>query len=399
MISCSNWHVTDARTLDALERYCYTVGDVIDHHGYYDHNHTGDAAAWSVRPGQTFQSQSALLLHEPNPLPYVETDGYPHITSEIGWPLPNMYRAECAFLTATYGSLQGLDGIIHFAVGSPSWDQSVRKFALNNPVALGSYFAAALAYRRDDVKEAPAVVREPLRLEDLYAMKGSNVFVGAAMDQLRTAQVPDGTENKGAIAAIDPFTFYVGRVVRSFEGQAKQPTIQSVKGLIDRDAKQIRSVTGELAWDYGVGCATVDTPRLQGAAGFLGRQGRLQFGDLSIDLNNEYGTVMVIAMDERPLFESNKILIQCMTIDQLHGWSTSQAGAKAGTIQDVGSAPWGMEQIDATVTLRWDGPPPLRIVACDENGYPTDQKVHWRREGAALTIPIDESMAYTVIER
>ena len=187
LISCSNWHVTDARMLDALERYCYTAGDVIDHHGYYDHNHQGDAASWSVRPGQNFQSQSALHLREPNPLPYVETDGYPHITSEIGWPLPNMYRAEGVFLTATYGSLHGLDGIIHFAVGSPSWDQSVRKFGLNNPVALGSYFAAALAYRRNDVKEAPAVVRDQARLEDLFAMKGSNVFVGAAMDQLRSA--------------------------------------------------------------------------------------------------------------------------------------------------------------------------------------------------------------------
>ena len=94
---------------------------MIDHHGYFDHNHKGDSASWSVRPGQTFQSQSALHLRQANPLPYVETAGYPHITSEIGWPLPNMYRAEAAFLTATYGSLQGLDGIIHFAVGSPAW--------------------------------------------------------------------------------------------------------------------------------------------------------------------------------------------------------------------------------------------------------------------------------------
>jgi hypothetical protein len=88
-----------------------------------------------------------------------------------------------------------------------------------------------------------------------------------------------------------------------------------------------------------------------------------------------------------------------MTIDQLHGWVTSQSGGKGGTIQDVGSAPWGMEKIDATVSLRWGGPKPIRVVACDENGYPTDQEVHFRLDGEALTIGIDETMAYTVIER
>ncbi|HYW79617.1 MAG TPA: hypothetical protein VE890_08570, partial [Thermoguttaceae bacterium] len=29
LVSCSNWHTADARTLDPLERYCYTAGDVI----------------------------------------------------------------------------------------------------------------------------------------------------------------------------------------------------------------------------------------------------------------------------------------------------------------------------------------------------------------------------------
>ena len=198
---------------------------------------------------------------------------------------------------------------------------------------------------------------------------------------------------------IDPLTFYVGRVVRSFARQSAQATLPSVERLIDRGAKRIRSVTGELVWDYGAGFAAVNTPRVQGAAGFLGRKGQLQFADSSIDMDNEYGTAIVIAMDDRPLFESNKILIQCMTIDQLHGWSTSQPGGKGGTIQDVGSAPWGMEKIDATVNLRWDGPPPTRVIVCDENGYATDRKVRCRLDGAALTMKIDEAMAYTVIER
>lgn len=399
LVSCSNWHTADPRLLDALERYGYTAGDVIDRHGYFDHNHKGDSASWSVRPGQTFESQSALHLRHPNPLPYVETDGYPHIISEIGWPMPNRYRAECVFLTAAYGSLQGLDGIIHFAVGSPGWDQAVSKFPLNNPAALGSNFAAALAYRRQYIQEAPAVVMDHLKLEDLYAMKGTNVFVSAAMDQLRAAQVPEGAEKKGPIEAIDPLTFYVGRVVRSFRGEQEPSKAMDLGRSIDRDARRILSITGELAWDYGAGVVAVRTPKVQGAAGFLGKRGPVELPDARIEMKNEYGTVLVVAMDDRPLSESRKILIQCMSVDQLHGWATSDGNGKSGTIQSVGTAPWGVEKIEAVVSLRWTGPNPSRVVACDENGYATDRKIETRSADDRLWIRVDESTAYTVIQR
>jgi len=399
LVSCSNWHTADPRILDALERYCYTAGNVIDHHGYYDHNHKGDSASWAVRPGQTFQSQSALHLREANPLPYVETNGYPHIVSEIGWPMPNMYRAECAFLTAVYGSLQGLDGIIHFAVGSPGWDQTVSKFPLNNPVALGSYFATALAYRRQYIKEAPVVVMDNLRLGDLYSLKGSNVFVAAAMDQFRAAQIPKRTEKKGPIQGIDPLAFYVGRVARSFHGKPEQSVQMNISRCVNRKAKTIRSITGELVWDYGTGFAAVNTPKVQGVAGFLARKGPLEFGDVRIEMKNEYGTVMIIAMDDRPISESRKLLIQCMTIDQLHRWASSEAGGKGGKIQSVGSAPWGLEKIDAVVTLRGSGLKPRKVVACDENGYATDRTVETRAEDGGLVIQIDPATVYTVIGR
>ena len=399
LVSASNWHTADARMLDALERYCYTAGDVIDHHGYYDHNHEGENASWSVRPGQKFQSQSALHLRDGNPLPYVETDGYPHITSEIGWPMPNVYRAEAAFLTAAYGSLWGLDGIVHFAVGSPGWDQSVRKFPLSNPVALGSYFAAALVYRRQYVREAPTVVMDNLRLEDLYEMKGTAVHVGAALDQLRAAQIPAGRRRQGAIQGIDPLTFYVGRVARRFEGNPQESTLVSMSPYIDRSAKTIKSVTGQLEWDYGVGLATINAPKVQGAAGFLGKHGVVDLDAVAIDMKNDYGTVMVVAMDDRPLADSEKILVQCMTIDQLDGWQSSAPGGMGGTIRNVGSAPWGVQRFNVSITLRLNGNRPTAVTACDENGYATSKVVQTEGRAGRFIVRIDERTAYTVIER
>lgn len=399
LVSCSNWHTADARMLDALERYCYTAGDVIDHHGYYDHNHEGEHASWSVRPGHTFRSQSALHLRKRNPLPYVETEGYPHIISEIGWPMPNMYRAESAFLTVAYGSLQGLDGIINFAVGSASWDQSISKFPLNNPVALGSYFAAALIYRNQYVQEAPTVVMDNLKLEELYDMKGANVYVSAAFDQFRAAQIPAGEEKRGVIKGIDPLTFYVGRVARNFEGKPEESTMMSVSEYIDPDAKTIKSITGALLWDYGIGVATMNTAKAQGVAGFLGKKGAIQLDNVTIDMKNDYGTVVVVAMDDKPLAESKKMLVQCMNIDQFYGWETSSSDGMSGTIHNVGSAPWGVQKFNVAVTFKLKGRKPNKVTACDENGYATDKTVESSGEAQNFTVQIDETTVYTIIER
>jgi hypothetical protein len=310
-----------------------------------------------------------------------------------------MYRGECAFLTAAYGSLQGLDGVIHFAVGSPGWDQSVRKFPLNNPVALGSYFATALVYRNQYVAEAPTVAMDNLDLEDLYDMKGTQVYVGAALDALRAAQIPPGETRRGVIDRIDPLSFYVGRVARDFRGQPDESAVTSVDAYVDRRAKTVKSITGELEWDYGAGVATINTAKAQGAAGFLGTKGVLSLDDVTIDVQNDYGTVMVVAMDDRPIAESQKILVQCMTIDQLYGWASSEPGGLGGTIRDVGTAPWGVERFKASVTLKLKGDVPALVVACDENGYATDKSVEVSGPAGSFTVKIGPSTAYTVVQR
>lgn len=400
LVSCGNWHTADARTLDALERYCYTAGDVIDRHGYFDHNHKGDGASYSIRSGQRFTSQSALHLKHNSPLPYVETQGFPNIITEIGWPMPNMYRAESAFLCASYGALLGMDGIFHFSVGSSSWDQSVGKFILNNPVALGSYFAGALVYRGQYIQEAPPVVTESLRVDDLLDLQGSAAYVRPALDQFRAVQTSEGHAQSGSLnQGIDPMAFYVGRVVRNFKGRTDQSQTRNLAPYIDRDAKTIASVTGELLWDYGKGVVSMNAPKAQGAAGFLGSQGPVELNDMVIRMKNDYGTVMVVPLDDKPLAQSQRILIQCMTIDQLYGWRASEPGGLGGTVENVGSAPWGVETYQVSVSFKGAAFQSATVIACDENGYPTDKETQTIRTPGQLTININASAAYTVVKR
>jgi len=399
LVSCSNWHVTDASLLDALERYCYTAGDVIDHHGYFDHGHKGENASWSVRTGHTFQSISALHLRESNPLPYVETEGYPHIISEIGWPAPNMYRSEFTFLTSCYGSLQGLDGIFNFAVGSAGWDKSLNKFPLSTPVTLGCFPAAALVYRRGDVRGSPTVVMDHLALEDLYDLKGTSVYVKGAFDQFRAADIPEGEQRGGIVSGIDPLTFYVGRVARSFQGSPADSFQKSVAGLIDREAKTVKSITGELALDFGTGVATMNTGNAQGATGFLGKKGPIRLGNVTLDLQNDYATVTVVSMDEHPIETSKKILVQVMTIEQPYGFDATGQDDMSGRIINTGSAPFGVKKIRGSITLSLKGSRPSRVTACDENGYATGKQVETSGTASAFKVDLREDVVYYVIRR
>ena len=400
LVSCGNWHTADARMLDALERYCYTAGDVIDRHGYFSPPHGGDASSYSVRKGQNFHSESALHLLRNNPLPFVETEGFPSIISEIGWPMPNMYRAESTFLCAAYGAMLGMDGIFHFAVGSAGWDQQVGKFILNNPAALGGYFAPALVYRLQYVQEAPVVVRESLALNDLLDLQGSAAYVRPALDKLREDQTPGHRAMSQPLGSdVDPTAFYIGRVVRDYRGQPGQSGQQDLSPFLNRQTQTIRSVTDELHWHYGAGVATMNTPKAQGAAGFLGAKSPIVLDTVTIDMENDYGTVLAVALDDLPLAESHRVLIQCTTLDQPYGWHTSEPNGLAGTIEEVGGAPWGMQRCQATVSLPWAGPDSVAVVACDENGYATDKPVALQRDTDRVLITIEETSAYTIVTR
>ncbi len=399
LVSCGNWHVSDTALLDALERYCYTVGDVIDYHGYFDSGHSGDASSFSVRPGQQFTSQSALHLQTGNPLPFVETNNHPQIISEICWPAPNMYRAEFPFLAAAYGCLSGLDGIFSFALGSAGWDQEMKKFPINSPATLGCFPAAALVYRRGDVREGPVVVEDHLRLDDLYALKGTKVYADVSLDQLRKVALPEGHSTVTDLDRIDPLAFYVGRVVRDFTSVPKGVTQADIDKYINRKRKQVRSATGELLLDYGRGAIAMNTSRAQGAAGFLSKYSTIRLKNVHIAMRNDYGSVMVVALDNAPIARSRKILIQAMTIDQPYGFRASGKGNLSGTIDSVGSAPYGVEEFKATVTLKLSGNAPTSVVACDEHGYPRSIAVKVSGEPAAARIVLDPRSPYHVVSR
>jgi hypothetical protein len=393
LVSCSNWKTADANILDALERYTYTAGDVIDRHGYFGPQHKGDGASYSVRVGHTYRDRAAVLEPQSLPIQVNQVAGYPHIISELGWPNPNRFRADCTFLTAAYGAMQGVDGVFIFAVGSNYLtDQSMSKFAASCPVIAGTFPAAALAYRRGDAIEPAPAVRRVLRLEDLFALKGSAASA-QAFDKLRLKDVPAATGKRGS-SGLDPLSFYVGPVERVIGAGGVRRGGVDLSKYINHAKKKVTSIGRQLAWDYGRGLVTINTPRCQGAAGFLSKGGPIVLSNVTIASENEYGAIIVISLDGKTLASSRNILIQAMTEERPYGFR-----AAGGRITNLGSAPFGVRNINAVVTFKGTRAARVRATALDENGYPRKQELPVEVKGNVATVKLSARGVYHVITR
>ena len=85
---------------------------------------------------------------------------------------------------------------------------------------------------------------------------------------------------------------------------------------------RVESVTGEIDWDYGRGVVRIDAPFAQGAVGFLQAAGMQHLRHVQIDCRNEYAAIVLVALDDKPLAESGRVLVQIGTEARPTGWKT-----------------------------------------------------------------------------
>lgn len=351
MITASNWTTADNRQLAGIERWSYAAStDVVDRHGYFGGKHDGDGASWSVRAGHTYADKAAVLDPADTPLGFLQLAGRPHIHSEIAWNKPNRFTADGTLLMASYGALQGIDSFVGFALGKGTWaGDGNGKWPAAMPGTMGQWPAAAMQFRRGDIAPGAVAVRQVVRLDDMFAFKGSGVVEGQNAD-FRMAEAPKAGD-AGNDIGFDPLSYFAGRVERVIDGlpgapTAATPAVVDLGKAIDRQAKVVSSLSGELRWDWGRGLVTVNTPRSQAVTGFLGKAGTVKLGDLVITSGNEYGTVHVISLDDQPLATSKRILVQSFSEEKMYGFRAS-----GGRIEDTGRTPINVRELDASVTF------------------------------------------------
>ncbi len=386
-VSASNWTTADNLVLGGVERWTYAATDVIDKHGYFGGKHEGDdAAGYSVREGHKYEDKSALLDPESVPISYVQQAGKPHIHSEIAWNKPNRFIADGNLVVASYAALQGVDGYIWFAAADGNWlNNGNGKWTWMMPGEHGQSYAAALQYRRGDVKESAPVIRQVTSDAEVLALKNTGIVEGKNVD-FRIGGAPKASD-AGNLTSVDPLATFAGKVERTFVAGAT-PVAMDLSKLIDRSAKKITSTTNELTWKYGDGLMTVNTPKSQAVTGFLSKAGTVQLGDLTITSGMEYGTVHVISLDDQPLATSKKILIQAFSEEKMYGFK-----AEGGVIKDVGRVPVNVRDIQGTVTFAKGAG--LKVTTLDANGYAVG-KAEAVKAGAVTLV---RDGMYTVVTR
>jgi hypothetical protein len=400
MITCSNWKTADPRTLGVLERYTYTPGDAICRNVYFGVSYKPRPRRfYAVDPGDTFLGRSALLPPaRPSPLTVGHVCDHPYMITENTWTRPNRYRAEWPWLVATYARMMGVDGWNFFALDPAMWQTPMSVWELNSPCVLGQFPAAALVFRRGDVREAPCAVTDRLNLRDLYGFKGPYLHELSGADDLWVSRI--GRREAGADARAgqpEPMAFLVGKVNRVPSGEKSRLTTVDFSRYIDARARKVRSLTGQLELDYGKGIATVDAPRVQGAAGFLRRGGTIRLQDIDIACRSDYCSILVVSLDGRPLKQSRKILIQAATEDLPYGFKTRARG-EYREITDLGGYPLNVRLIRAAITFKGRKSGKARATVLDGNGYRTDRAARTERAGGGLRVVLPENSLYTLLE-
>jgi hypothetical protein len=376
LVSGSNWITAEPRVLGPLDKWSNAGCDVMDRHGYYGGPHEGPRAGYLISNGDRYADASALLFETGRgnaiatdlPIMDLAYNGRPSIISEIGWVPPNRFRTEMPILAAAYGALQGTDGFFFFATKDVDWIGRLSKFSIADPAAMGQFPAAALIFRKGLVRTGDPAIRIESRLSDLFALDGIPVSAPQNVDEIRRADVPVGRPvDITEMQSMDPLAFLVGRVEVNVSESGGRSKVIDLSRFIDRKKKTVNSATGELGWDYGSGLVTVNAPAAEGAVGFLAKAGPIKLDDLKISSPLDYGSVVLVSLDERPLKTSRKMLLQVMTEDSNYGWSAPGVGLRP--IVDMGGPPIVVKRVEGTIALGRKDASSLRVVPLDFNGY------------------------------
>ena len=378
LIYASNWITANAQILGPLDKYTNTVADFMDRHGYFEGRHEGKAASYSLNPGDLYQDRSALLFQPRDqqqdydfslPIMDMRYNNLPSTITEIGWLMPNQFRAEFPLLAAAYGLLQGSDGFFFFVNDQVGWEAPLGKFTIASPVTQGQFPATALIYRKGLLKAGKAVVNLSLKVNDLLQLRGAPIPAPQNLDAFRAKDIPPGqTLETDKVDSFDPLAFLVGKVNVNFTTDAQPSQVTELSSYIDRTAKTVRSSTGELLWNYDKGLVTVNAPQVQAVTGFLQPAGTLELNDVTIASQMPYGTIILVALDNQPIAVSRRLLLQVMSEEQNLGWQTS--GEPPKTIQSIGSAPILVRTLSGDITFKRSDAKTLKVTALDANGKP-----------------------------
>ncbi|MGB2820914.1 MAG: hypothetical protein WBF17_08035 [Phycisphaerae bacterium] len=417
LINPMNWISADPVLLNDAERWTQTACEVIAVNKYYTGIHTGDNCGWRIDPGHRFTNASALHNPESIPTCLKQIVGHPMMVTESTWVPPLLYQTEGPLLIAAYQSLTGVDAYYWFSMTDATWQTDPRfpwarvrgmnplfKWSSSVPTVLGGFPASALLYRKGYLKRGSTVVHEQRSLDNLWQRKVPIISEAGTFDPNR---------NKGDYAPkstikqeVDRLAYLVGPVEVKYGGDPARSHAVDLKPYVDRKRKLVRSITGQVELDYGTGLCKVDAPKAQGVTGFLKRAGgTFKLGDVTVQSDDDYATVTVVPLDDKPIASSERVLVQVGTAERLTGWADRKLDFKSQDgkqtfhgreIVSVGVPPWRIANARVTVTV--NNPHLTRATLLDTAGYAAGQ-ANVRRAGGKITVKCPEATIWLVLAK
>jgi hypothetical protein len=405
LIHDSNWATASPEVLGPLEKLSYMTGDFVDRHGYFECNHQGDNAAWSIRAAHTYSDRSALRFDpaEPgkpkqfvHPVMDIHYGDKPSMISETTFSRPNRYRSEAPLYFAAYGALQGSDCLVHFAFDGARWNVKpgywMQQWTVATPAMLGQFPAAALLYRQGLVTTGDVVADVKLNTADLKKLKGTPLPQDAAFDELRLKDVPAGTTVKPG-QRLDPLLHYVGRSHVEFTDKPGNVKLRDLSKFVNHAKQTIASTTGELTLDYGKGVLVINSPKAQGASGNLKSAGKIESADFTFACDLDLAHIIAVPLDDLPLAKSRRILLQVMSEEQASGFQTEAVDANTKRITDIGHDPWQVKRLSGSVKCKRPDAAKLNVTALDSSGRVGEMV------GNAREIKLQPTTVYYLIEQ
>lgn len=146
----------------------------------------------------------------------------------------------------------------------------------------------------------------------------------------------------------------------------------------------------------------MDAPAAQGICGFVGEEQNFELSDVSIETTNDYATINVVTLDDKPISKSSKILVQVGTVYRPTDWEDTATeydmrGEKVSgyRIDNTGKMPW--KAANTLVTLNIDN----SIVKCatvlDAAGYP-QSTIEVQQNGNKTQIDLPKDAMYVILD-
>lgn len=282
-------------------------------------------------------------------------------------PFPAPDRHAIPLYIAASARLQGWDAIMQYAYSQQALTNSggpSNWHAFNDPALIATLPAAALLYRRGDVREAATTYAFAPTRAQLFDQSISPANAVA----LRTAA------EKGKLVIVLPATRELPWLEPSPIAAGAKMITDPHLSLIDGNASEAVSDTGELRRDWDQGIYTIDTPRTQAAMGWIGGKD-IRLADVDIGVTTRNATVAVQSLDESAISKSRAIMISL--------------GARS-VPKTANQLPFHSEPVTGRLSIR--APKGLRLTARSGPAR-GEREIPARYEGGRYHIDLDPSLA------